>query len=36
MSDTRKETDSLGEVTVPADKYWGAQTERSRLNLYAI
>jgi fumarate hydratase, class II len=32
MSDTRKETDSLGEVTVPADKYWGAQTERSRLN----
>ena len=32
MSDTRQETDSLGEVTVPADKYWGAQTERSRLN----
>ena len=24
----RKETDSLGSVEVPADKYWGAQTER--------
>jgi fumarate hydratase class II len=29
MSDTRKETDSLGEVEVPADKLWGAQTQRS-------
>jgi len=29
---TRKETDSLGTVNVPADKYWGAQTERSRKN----
>src|SRR5262244_1558232 len=27
--DTRKETDSLGEVDVPADKLWGAQTQRS-------
>jgi len=26
---TRKETDSLGEVDVPADKLWGAQTQRS-------
>jgi fumarate hydratase, class II len=26
---TRKETDSLGEVAVPADKLWGAQTQRS-------
>jgi fumarate hydratase, class II len=26
---TRKETDSLGEVEVPADKLWGAQTQRS-------
>jgi hypothetical protein len=26
---TRKETDSLGEVSVPADKLWGAQTQRS-------
>ncbi|HEY4831619.1 MAG TPA: lyase family protein, partial [Waddliaceae bacterium] len=28
----RIERDSLGEVEVPADKYWGAQTERSRKN----
>jgi len=28
----RVEHDSLGEVQVPADKYWGAQTERSRGN----
>ena len=26
---TRIETDSLGEVEVPADHYWGAQTQRS-------
>ena len=29
MSDIRKEMDSLGEVDVPADKLWGAQTQRS-------
>jgi fumarate hydratase class II len=29
MPDIRKETDSLGEVDVPADKLWGAQTQRS-------
>ena len=29
MADIRKETDSLGEVDVPADKLWGAQTQRS-------
>ncbi|TMJ28055.1 MAG: class II fumarate hydratase [Alphaproteobacteria bacterium] len=29
MGDIRKETDSLGEVDVPADKLWGAQTQRS-------
>jgi len=29
MTDVRKETDSLGEVEVPADKLWGAQTQRS-------
>jgi fumarate hydratase, class II len=29
MTGTRKETDSLGVVEVPADKLWGAQTERS-------
>ena len=28
----RIEYDSMGEVDVPADKYWGAQTERSRRN----
>ncbi len=26
---TRTETDSFGEITVRADRYWGAQTERS-------
>ncbi len=30
--DYRKEHDSMGEVLVPADAYWGAQTERSRNN----
>src|SRR6476620_7251373 len=29
---TRIETDSMGEIAVPADKYWGAQTERSLLH----
>jgi fumarate hydratase, class II len=29
---TRTETDSFGPIQVPADRYWGAQTERSRLN----
>src|ERR1700724_2042599 len=29
MTDMRKETDSLGEVNVPADTLWGAQTQRS-------
>jgi fumarate hydratase class II len=29
MDETRKETDSMGAVDVPADKYWGAQTQRS-------
>ena len=28
----RIETDTMGEVNVPAEKYWGAQTERSRNN----
>jgi fumarate hydratase, class II len=28
----RNEKDTMGEVNVPADKYWGAQTERSRNN----
>jgi fumarate hydratase class II len=29
---TRVETDSMGEIEVPADKYWGAQTQRSLLH----
>ena len=32
MSDTRTETDSFGPLEVPADKYWGAQTQRSIIN----
>ena len=31
----RIEHDSMGEIAVPADKYWGAQTERSRRNFPA-
>ena len=29
MTDTRIESDSMGEIEVPADRYWGAQTQRS-------
>lgn len=29
MADTRIESDAFGEIEVPADKYWGAQTQRS-------
>jgi fumarate hydratase class II len=29
MSDTRIESDSIGEIAVPANAYWGAQTQRS-------
>lgn len=32
MSNTRKEKDSLGFIEVPAEKYWGAQTQRSLQN----
>ena len=32
MSATRSERDSLGPIEVPADRLWGAQTERSRRN----
>jgi fumarate hydratase class II len=28
----RVETDSMGEIEVPADKYWGAQTQRSLIH----
>jgi len=29
MSDFRTEKDTMGQVQVPADAYWGAQTQRS-------
>lgn len=32
MSDFRTEKDTMGEVQVPADAYFGAQTQRSRDN----
>lgn len=32
MPKTRTETDTMGEIAVPADRYWGAQTERSLEN----
>jgi len=32
MTKFRVEKDTMGQVNVPADKYWGAQTERSRNN----
>ena len=35
QSKVRIETDSMGEIAVPATHYWGAQTERS-LHHFAI
>jgi len=35
VSTSRTESDSMGEIEVPADRYWGAQTERS-LQHFAI
>ena len=32
QSTFRAETDSMGEIQVPSDRYWGAQTERSLLH----
>src|SRR3982751_4488136 len=32
MAKTRTETDTFGPIEVPADKYWGAQTQRSLEN----
>ena len=32
MTSTRTETDSFGPIEVPADRYWGAQTQRSIQN----
>ncbi len=31
-SGARRETDSMGEIEVPADRYWGAQTQRSLIH----
>ena len=35
LKNTRIESDSMGEIKVPAEAYWGAQTERS-LHHFAI
>ena len=32
MTKTRTETDTFGPIEVPADRYWGAQTQRSLQN----
>ena len=32
MTTTRTETDTMGTIEVPADRYWGAQTQRSLEN----
>jgi len=32
MTKTRTETDTMGKIAVPADRYWGAQTQRSLHN----
>ena len=36
MTDFRTEHDSMGEVRVPADALWGAQTQRAVQNFRAI
>jgi fumarate hydratase class II len=30
---TRTETDTMGPIEVPADRYWGAQTQRSLIHV---
>ena len=32
VGSTRSESDSMGKIEVPADRYWGAQTERSLIH----
>ena len=32
MSDVRIESDTMGQIEVPANRYWGAQTQRSLEN----
>ena len=36
VSGTRLESDSLGTIEVPADHYWGAQTQRSLIHFSTI
>ena len=36
MTKTRTESDSFGPLEVPVDKYWGAQTARSLINLILV
>ncbi|MGH7441221.1 MAG: lyase family protein, partial [bacterium] len=35
MGDTRLEKDSMGDIEVPSNRYWGAQTQRSLLHFQA-
>ena len=32
VTGNRKESDSMGEIEVPANRYWGAQTQRSLIH----
>ena len=32
----RREFDSMGQVDVPADRYWGAQTQRSLVHFLSL
>ncbi len=32
MPSTRRESDSMGQIEVPSDRYWGAQTQRSLIH----
>jgi len=36
MTATRTETDSFGPIEVPADRYWGAQTQRSLIDRKSV
>jgi aspartate ammonia-lyase len=36
MSSFRIETDTMGEMNVPADRLWGAQTQRSLENFLTV
>jgi len=36
MAETRIEKDTMGEIAVPSDRYWGAQTQRSLKYFHAV